>query len=163
MSETTTVKTENLTGRSLDYAVAKALGQKASITTWHEIISRLHPVEDADDIERHTANKTIRVYCGQKDSQRIPCPRYSEDWAASGSIIDREMKTHHMNLWGDPETEGQCVASYKRDADVTHLYGPTPLVAAMRCFVDHTIGPEIEIPTELAKKEEAKINKGMTP
>jgi hypothetical protein len=29
------------------------------------------------------------------------------------------------------------------------VYGPTPLIAAMRCFVSSRLGDEVEIPKEL--------------
>jgi hypothetical protein len=36
-------------------------------------------------------------------------------------------------------------------------YGPTPLIAAMRCYVASKLGDEVEIPAELLTKE--KFNK----
>jgi hypothetical protein len=29
------------------------------------------------------------------------------------------------------------------------MYGPTPLIAAMRCYVEAKLGDEVEIPKEL--------------
>jgi len=37
------------------------------------------------------------------------------------------------------------------EADV--IYGETPLIAAMRCYVDSMIGSEIDIPTELFNRD----------
>ena len=34
------------------------------------------------------------------------------------------------------------------------MRGPTPLIAAMRCYVASKLGDEIEIPTELTKGED---------
>ncbi len=76
----------------------------------------------------------------------------SEDWARGGPIIEREKITPHADTdewiaqaWG-PGNFNQA--------------GPTPLIAAMRCFVASKLGPEVEIPNELASP---KLNKGMTP
>jgi hypothetical protein len=72
-------------------------------------------------------------------------PYYSSDWAQGGPIIERE------KLWLQPEigmddTGGAwyCVAITPHEA-----YGPTPLIAAMRCYVASKLGDEIELPEEL--------------
>jgi hypothetical protein len=31
------------------------------------------------------------------------------------------------------------------------MYGPTPLIAAMRCYVTSKLGDEVEVPDELAQ------------
>ena len=68
---------------------------------------------------------------------------YSMDWAFGGPIIEREI-TRVENL-GDGRW-----AAYKNSKDETHrLTGPTPLIAAMRCYVASKIGDEVEIPEEL--------------
>jgi len=35
----------------------------------------------------------------------------------------------------------------------THGYGPTPLIAAMRCYVASKMGDEIDVPTELGESK----------
>ena len=64
---------------------------------------------------------------------------YSIDWYAAGPIIERE----GINLW----TEGY-------DWEATQYgkwqeWGPTPLIAAMRCYVGTKLGNEVEIPETL--------------
>lgn len=64
---------------------------------------------------------------------------YSSAWSQGGPIIEREglTLTHQADRW---------VA--QTDADL-FAYGPTPLIAAMRCYVYARLGDEIEIPEEL--------------
>lgn len=73
---------------------------------------------------------------------------YSTDWAIGGPIIEREKITI------DYDHEGPTLMwEAKRFAfDGTELqreYGPTPLIAAMRCYVASKLGDEVEIPIEL--------------
>ena len=63
----------------------------------------------------------------------------STDWEQAGPIIEREMISLEWTgedwmayIWHDRE-----------------YFGSTPLLAAMRCYVDHVIGDEVEVPHEL--------------
>lgn len=64
------------------------------------------------------------------------------NWAQGGPIIEREGITVGSNLFGDG------YIANKGDLDD---YGPTPLVAAMRCFVQSKLGDEIEVPDGITK------------
>lgn len=67
---------------------------------------------------------------------------YSTDWAQGGSIIEREeieIRTAHTGGWMANR------ARTKGDFEV----GPTPLIAAMRCYCCSELGDEIDIPEEL--------------
>jgi len=68
---------------------------------------------------------------------------YSGDWSHGGPIIEREWIDLHCvddSLWtADCSTpDGLIMGS-----------GPTPLIAAMRCYVASKLGDQIDIPTEL--------------
>jgi len=68
---------------------------------------------------------------------------YSTSWAHGGPIIEREI-ARVENLGGG------SWAAYKNSESETHrLTGPTPLIAAMRCYVASIFGDEVEIPEEL--------------
>lgn len=79
----------------------------------------------------------------------------SKYWNQAGPIIDREIG----NLWKhnklDPsEPDVWTAAAYRKAPDGTMLYyedGPTPLIAAMRCFVSSKLGEEVEVPEELCE------------
>lgn len=74
------------------------------------------------------------------DDWKQTWPRYSTDWAQGGPIIEREGITLRCGLHGwDAELE-------EFDA-ISH--GPTPLIAAMRCYVAGKLGDEVEVPEEL--------------
>lgn len=78
--------------------------------------------------------------------QYEPCrPCYSTDWEQGGPIIERERISIDFDAdpaWGEP-----CAAS-TRDAPC-YWVGPTPLIAAMRCFVASKLGESINLPEEL--------------
>jgi hypothetical protein len=65
--------------------------------------------------------------------------RPSTEWDHGGSIIEREGLTliHQGARW-----------AAQTDDDL-YAYGPTPLVAAMRCYCCAKLGDEVEIPKEL--------------
>ena len=63
----------------------------------------------------------------------------STNWAQGGPIIEREM----IDLKCLPTKQGGFIW---RTACAD---GPTPLIAAMRCYVASKLGDEVEIPEEL--------------
>ena len=109
------IKTSELTGAALDWAVAKAQNT---------------PVSDSDLVKLVL---TMGYY------------KTSTDWAQGGPIIEREQiliqpeigKEGCANAWNAISMQG------------TEDYGPTPLIAAMRCYVASKLGDEVEIPEEL--------------
>jgi hypothetical protein len=109
------MKTNELTGAALDWAVAKCEGHDVEDETWW--------VDFGNDC----------------------C--YSTDWAVGGPIIERESMASHMEApgewhalqwWDDEDGAGYIL-----------MKGPTPLIAAMRCYVASKLGDEIEIPEEI--------------
>jgi hypothetical protein len=79
----------------------------------------------------------------------------STDWSQGGPIIEREGIGLIQYREGevDPEDVGTWCASYVPDAfglEGISFHGPTPLIAAMRCFVASKLGDEVEVPDELA-------------
>ena len=71
-------------------------------------------------------------------------PEHSTNWSQGGPIIEREgmliRPQPGYNLW----------EAWKHGADEGHFsVGPTPLIAAMRCYVASKLGDEVEIPKEL--------------
>lgn len=113
------MKTSELTGAALDWAVAKCEGY---IFEAEQILDR------SDDSVFYTF-------------------RPSTDWAQGGPIIERE------KVFVKP-TINRGWRSYRRDPFGNGIcnsqYGPTPLVAAMRCYVASKLGDDIDIPKELA-------------
>jgi len=69
----------------------------------------------------------------------------SDDWAQGGPIIEREKIDLHHQRHGDLSVG--WVATW--DSWESEHTGPTPLVAAMRCYVASKLGDEVELPEEL--------------
>ena len=65
---------------------------------------------------------------------------YSTDWACGGPILERE-----------------GISIYRMTSDWSAAYspseaaqdGPTPLIAAMRCYATSKLGDEVKVPEEL--------------
>ena len=64
---------------------------------------------------------------------------YSTDWSQSGPIIERE----RINLEPFSNINGE---QWSADGEWD---SPTPLIAAMRCYVASKLGDNIDIPEEL--------------
>jgi hypothetical protein len=73
----------------------------------------------------------------------------STDWAQGGPILARERISLRPDLW----EKGGCRAFIDRGGSQrqvdTSAYAPTPLIAAMRCYVLNKLGAEVDIPDEL--------------
>lgn len=112
------MKTSELTGAALDWAVAKCEG------------------EDYCD---HDGMNGIGI--------AFEATRYSTDWSQGGPIIDRE-KISIME-----ECNGTWMGSIggctDLDMPLWQEHGPTPLIAAMRCYVASKLGDDIDVPEEL--------------
>jgi hypothetical protein len=101
------MKTDDLTGAALDWAVAKCEG-----------------VINGDDLDVGFV----------LEGAYLP----STDWEQGGPIIEREKiaTAWHITRW----------VAWR---GVIEHPGPTPLIAAMRCYVAAKLGDDIEIPEEL--------------
>ena len=115
-------KTNELIGAALDWAVAKCEGHFASISRSGEVIIMREGVVDYFDPHRN--------------------------WSWGGPIIEREAHNLFKHNGG---TEWCCVCNVQRDGytAIVTADGPTPLVAAMRCYVASKLGDEVEVPEGL--------------
>ena len=114
------VKTSELIGPALNWAVVKASGQNAEY--W---------LEKYASVDR-----------------RCMCESPSTDWSQGGPIIESGAN----NLFKHNEgTEWCCACNVQRDGYIAIITadGPTPLIAAMRCFCASRLGDEVKIPEEL--------------
>ena len=75
---------------------------------------------------------------------------YSSSWEYGGPIIEREgiSVCYDVELSQD-ESRSHWATIYAVDSGEGRIYGPTPLIAAMRCFVASKLGDEIDLPKEL--------------
>ena len=72
----------------------------------------------------------------------------STDWAQGGPIIEREEL--HWGFGGMRDGKRNCLGQ-KRGYWQKPTLGPTPLIAAMRCYATSRLGEEVEVPDELLK------------
>ena len=107
------IKTSELSGVQLDWAVAKAEGR-------------------FDELDFEAVPPQFRGNMS-----------YSTDWSLGGPIIERE----RIRLDQMPYPKELWIAGHDSSHDM--VSGPTPLVAAMRCYVASKLGDEIELPVEL--------------
>jgi hypothetical protein len=122
------IKTSKLTGAALDWAVAKADEER-----------------DVLFCQRQYGRLLVRVPCihGGRVAEWPYAP--STNWVQGGPIIEREFITL-VNADGDDVWSAYPIA----DDPVAHRKsGPTPLIAAMRCYVAIKFGDSIEIPDQL--------------
>ncbi len=74
---------------------------------------------------------------------------YSTDWAKGGPIIEREEISISREFASNRIEWAAWTPAPIRDDAEAFGYGPTPLIAAMRCYVASKLGDEVEIPEEL--------------
>lgn len=121
------IKTQDLTDYALDWAVEQAV---------------LASMQIPDYNQRHM------------DDGYNP----STDWAQGGPIIEREKigvwwATHIVDSEGNEHGNHWYAEPGMTDDNADETYtcmnGPTPLIAAMRCYVASKLGDEVEIPEVL--------------
>jgi hypothetical protein len=125
------MKTNELTRAALDWAVAKCEGEVTDF--------------GSDGITvGFKLDGELKVLAKGWATSMSYCP--STNWAQGGSIIEREKisvcweGTVWVATYFDDKLDG-CWVGNKN--------GPTPLIAAMRCYCASVLGDEIEIPEEL--------------
>ena len=81
------------------------------------------------------------------------------NWKQAGPIIERErinVATHMLSEYTESKVEiyrqdGWTASTTTSAYWITpkRAYGPTPLIAGMRCYVSSKLGDEVEVPDEL--------------
>jgi len=126
------MKTSELIGPALDWAVAKCEG----------IPLVLAPFTGAKNFVMLGQNMKPTAY------EYLP----TSSWSQGGPIIEREKISndhdHKKNRW--VAIERHSINPIDGEDRVRRIgYGPTPLIAAMRCYVASKFGDEVKIPKEL--------------
>ena len=75
-------------------------------------------------------------------------PHYSTNWAQGGPIIDSILGLV-QKTWLESKPESKCEAHIHNCDGNWIAFGPTPLIAAMRCLVTAELGDTVEVPEEL--------------
>lgn len=116
------IKTSELTGPALDWAVAKCEG-------------RIVIIDQHKDVSTNEGNDWFYY-------------RPSTDWALAGPIIEN-IAGFQLKMWLSSRAEDRCEAHIFNYTNDWISFGSTPLEAAMRCYVASKLGDEVEIPEEL--------------
>jgi hypothetical protein len=114
------MKTSELTGAALDWAVAKCEGVK------------------------------VEQIMGLSLWSSANWKQYSTNWAQGGPIIERTCASVFFDVKdasyaGHPDEPWFC----EMDDMGGMWHGQTPLIAAMRCYVAYKLGDEVDVPQEL--------------
>jgi len=123
-----TMKTSELTGDALVWAVATCEGY-----------TDLHKIKGRMPHEPNLAMLPPRLEYGAMELWEIGS---DSDWEFFGPIIEKEgirlHRSHTGDWWAGAESEPHKPIS-----------GPTPLIAAMRCYVASRLGDEVDVPEGL--------------
>jgi hypothetical protein len=119
------MKTSELKGAALDWAVAKCEG-----------------------LEVYIDDGMVRLV-GQPFDRKYAFWTPSTDWAHGGEIIEREMISVSREFTSSAVEWAAWTPAPIRDDAEAFGYGDSPLIAAMRCYVASKLGDEVEIPEEL--------------
>lgn len=140
------VKVSTLIGPALDWAVAKALDLPVVMLhglMWKVAAENNYKGDLAWHFEARKNEPWIATGHGIEGS---PLPEYGADWSYGGPIIEQE----GINLRLHTGTDKQHIAFVWVKHQLAHRQqGPTPLIAAMRCYVTSKLGDEVDIPEEL--------------
>lgn len=117
------MKTSELTGAALDWAVAKCEG------VFVEYVN--------DGITRCLLTRAGAMF------------NPSTNWAQGGPIIEREQIETICNGMQPDGLEWVARTQAEKWTREPLESGPTPLIAAMRCYVASKLGEEVEVPQEL--------------
>ena len=145
------IKTSELTDAALDWAVAISEGIPAEELYIQKWGSRLPP-----SIYRRNRDED-----GNLDGTYTSGPDllFSRKWEAGGPIIEREGINLSVDYQDDALSDDMAPIGWKGNlwnnsvpgtaGFLQWAYGPTPLIAAMRCYVASKLGDEVGVPKEL--------------
>ena len=117
------MKTSELTGAALNWAVAQCEGKNSVASCYYE--------------------DNVPLWL---DEAPHPVWEPSSNWAQGGAIIEREEIS--IAKEGDEPWAAWSKSPFRDEAEAFG-YGETPLIAAMRCYVASKLGDEVEVPDEL--------------
>lgn len=136
-------ETAKLEGAALDWLVAKCEGYSNLRLNTHRFAAPNEWIMDSP----------------RKEYGPVELATYapSTDWEQGGPIIEREeIELHVLASWIAVELHPTYKLGdmweaniWPPDRDLITFCGPTPLTAAMRCYVASKLGDEVEVPDGL--------------
>lgn len=130
------IKTSELIGAALDYAVAIAKGIPATDLKL--------PTYKGDRLFRY-----LRDEAGDLNGAYITGPEllFSSRWGAGGPVIQLEKIT--VGPWDTSPFGAHYGTADTVNSINPRVVGPTHLIAGMRCYCQRKLGDEVEVPKEL--------------
>lgn len=133
------IETSELAGDALDWAVRRALRPDLE---WKR---------PSDGLFVRWPGKLLGVI--PKDWQRFTP---STAWVQGGPIIEREgislYKVPQPDLYNEWKDQPPWPTQWEARCGMHKAIGPTPLIAAMRAYVESKVGERVEIPDELLRE-----------
>jgi hypothetical protein len=137
------VKTSELIGPALDWAVAKCedFDTRNNYRVWVTLDNEQVEFDCCADDWEHAYEQAMDMYPNGRVAATDQLAEYqpSTDWSQGGPIIEREIA--RLEDLGDEGWEA-CGFGFV-------AMGESPLIAAMRCLVASKLGDEVKIPEEL--------------
>jgi hypothetical protein len=133
------IKVSEATGVQLDWLVAKASNQPATIQPSYRYYGTPH---------QQLVGYYVYLEPPERDEFGAVDYTPSTSWAHGGPIVDTE-----FHAFDHIQSDRVCAIIKSNDmynGGFTHGYGPTILIAAMRCLVVSKLGDEVEVPDELS-------------
>lgn len=141
-----TIKVAEATGPALDWLVAKCEGLKL-----HRNALLGGQVKEGWWVSGY--------YMDPNNWIPLSLLNFSTDWAQGGPVIEREGINLSVDYQDDALSDDMVQIGWKGNlwnnsvpgtaGFLQWAYGPTPLIAAMRCYVTSKLGSEVEVPEEL--------------
>jgi hypothetical protein len=126
------MKTSELQEEALDWAVAKCKDLQVWKSRGGWIVFESY---DCPEFRNDSDDSNLQRFC----------PTY--DWSQGGPIIEREGIATWFERYEDEDAGLPCWFAAKYGE--REYPGPTPLIAAMRCYVASVLGDEVEVPDEI--------------
>lgn len=131
------VKVSEASGHVLDWLVCRAQHPKASMSASHVWL----PTSDGEDDFLIDAMSTDHTQGGPLMDREFISTSYDYAWVYDPDNVDPDDVPDNGDRW---------YAEIRRGShDFVSDYGPTRLVAAMRCYVTSKLGAVVEVPDDL--------------
>ena len=129
------MKTKDLIGPALDWAVGDI--ELRQSCTDEEVLNWL--VEGHNSRTEFNPYSTEWSWGGPIIECETLCLEYDKDWVYDPTSADPDDEPDNGDRWMAWPTREQTKM----------VYGPTALIAAMRCYVASKLGEEVDVPEEL--------------
>lgn len=150
----TMIKTIELAGAALEWAVAKCEGEDYQPDAVYDGIGHRH--------EPHLFSTDWEQGGPIIERESITILRCDDDWGvdSKGFTTSRRIPVWgavHLHQFGTTEsTEHQSHDEMFQIHESDVVYGPTPLIAAMRAYVISRLGDTVSVPKELLSKPKSR-------